>query len=80
LNYKIWIEALFRNVKEVAGNPKVKDVLIFSEKTKLLTPKPSGPLSRLAVLLGLLCGMRCGKVRGLNGVIFIMGSIRPITL
>ena len=56
----------FRNVKEAADNPKEKGVLTFAERTMLINAKPTDPLSRLAVLLGLLCGMRRGEARGLK--------------
>ena len=67
----------FRNVKEAHDSPKEKGVLTFDERTKLITARPLDPRSRLAVLLGLLCGMRRGEVRGLkwgdidNGLIYL---------
>jgi integrase len=56
----------FRNVKEAADSPKEKGILTFDERTKLINSEPTAPHSRLAVLLGLLCGMRRGEVRGLK--------------
>ncbi|MCL2765505.1 MAG: tyrosine-type recombinase/integrase [Treponema sp.] len=56
----------FRNIKPVTETPKEKGVLTFAERMKLLNTIPPDPLSRLAVLLGLLCGMRMGEVRGLH--------------
>jgi integrase len=56
----------FRTVKEATDIPKEKGVLTFAERTKLINAKPTDQLSRLAVLLGLLCGMRRGEVRGLK--------------
>ena len=56
----------FRNIKPAADTPKEKGVLTFAERAKLINAVPTDPLSRLAVLLGLLCGMRIGEVRGLQ--------------
>jgi integrase len=56
----------FRNVKEADDSPKEKDVLYPEERVKLLNAEPTDPLSRLAVLLGLLCGMRRGEVQSLK--------------
>jgi integrase len=56
----------FSRVKEAADSPKEKGVLSPDERTKLLNAEPTDPYSRLAVLLGLLCGMRRGEVRGLK--------------
>lgn len=56
----------FRNVKEATDTPKEKGVLTFVERTMLINAESTDPLSRLAVLLGLLCGMRRGEVRGLK--------------
>jgi integrase len=56
----------FRNIKEAADSPKEKGVLTFNERAKLINTEPTDPHSRLAVLLGLLCGMRRGEVRGLK--------------
>jgi integrase len=56
----------FRTVKEAADSPKEKGVLTFDERKRLLHTVSADPRSRLAVLLGLLCGMRRGEVRGLK--------------
>ena len=67
----------FRNIKEAADSPKEKGILTFDERKKLVDAKATDPHSRLAVLLGLLCGMRRGEVRGLkwgdfdNGLIYL---------
>jgi integrase len=70
VNYAVEREELdrspFRNVKEAVDNPKDKGVLTFAERAKLIHTEPTDPLSRLAVLLGLLCGMRRGEVRGIK--------------
>jgi integrase len=70
VNYAVELEELdrspFRNIKEAADNPKEKGVLTFAERRKLINARVTDPLSRLAVLLGLLCGMRRGEVRGLK--------------
>ena len=44
-------------------------------REKLIKTKSTDPLSRLAVLLGLLCGMRRGEVRGLKWGDFDNGFI-----
>jgi len=56
----------FRNIKPAADIPKDKGVLTPAERTKLLNAKVINPRSRLAVLLGLCCGLRRGEVRGLK--------------
>ena len=56
----------FRKIKEAADSPKEKGVLTFDERKKLLNVTSNDPRSRLAVLLGLLCGLRRGEVRGLK--------------
>ena len=70
VNYAVEREELdrgpFRNVKEAVDEPKDKGVLTFAERKKLINAEITDPLSRLAVLLGLLCGMRRGEVRGLK--------------
>jgi integrase len=52
----------FRNIKPATDIPKEKDVLSVAERAKLINTLPANPRSRLAVLLGLLCGMRRGEV------------------
>ena len=70
VNYAFDREELDRNpfdkVKPAVETLKEKGVLTFPERAKLLKATPTDPLSRLAVLLGLLCGMRMGEVRGLH--------------
>jgi len=56
----------FRNIKPAEDTPKEKGILTFAERTKLINAVPTDPHSRLAVLLGLLCGMRRGEIRGLQ--------------
>jgi integrase len=70
VNYAVEREELdkspFSKIKPLPENPKEKGVLTFAERAKLLNAASTEPLSRLAVLLGLLCGMRRGEVRGLK--------------
>jgi integrase len=66
----------FRKIKNAADTPKEKGVLTFNERAKLLNATSSDPRSRLAVLLGLLCGMRRGEVRGLKWGDFDNGLIK----
>ena len=70
VNYAVEREELdkspFSKIKPLPENPKEKGVLTFAERAKLLNATPTDPLSRLAVLLGLLCGMRMGEIRGLQ--------------
>jgi len=56
----------FRNIKPVIEITKDKGVLTHIERQKLLNSTITDPRSRLAVLLGLCCGMRRGEVRGLK--------------
>lgn len=56
----------FAKVDPATETPKEKGVLTFAERTNLINATPTNPLSRLAVLLGLLCGMRMGEIRGLH--------------
>jgi hypothetical protein len=51
----------FQNIGDAANTPKEKGVLSFDEVTRLIHTPVSDPCSRLAVLLGLLCGMRRGQ-------------------
>jgi integrase len=55
----------FRNVGEAAETPREKGILSPKEVTALIQAPVTDPRARLAVLLGLLCGMRRGEVRGL---------------
>jgi integrase len=65
----------FRKIKDAADNPKEKGVLSFAERSKLINTETTDPRSQLAVLLGLLCGMRRGEVRGLKWGDFSNGLI-----
>jgi integrase len=56
----------FRNVGEAAETPKERGILTPAEAARLIRSPVSDPRHRLAVLLGLLCGMRMGEVRGLQ--------------
>jgi integrase len=55
----------FRNIGEAAEISKEKGVLTPDEAARLITAPITDPRHRLAVLLGVLCGMRIGEVRGL---------------
>jgi integrase len=56
----------FQNIGEAKETPKEKGVLSFDERSKLIHSPSNDPRSKLAVLLGLLCGMRRGEIRGLQ--------------
>ena len=74
----------FRSIKKAAHTPKEKGVITFDERAKLTTAPTTDPLSRLAVLFGLFCGMRLGEVRGLmwsdidNGLIHLIQNFVDI--
>jgi integrase len=55
----------FRHIQEAPESPREKGILTVSEAQRLINAPLLNPRSRLAVLLGLLCGMRRGEVRGL---------------
>jgi integrase len=55
----------FKNIGEAEEQPKEKGVLIPGEVAALIQAPTKDPRTRLAVLLGLLCGLRRGEVRGL---------------
>jgi integrase len=67
----------FRNIGEAAETPREKGVLTPDEIVRLIAAPISDLRHRLAVLLGALCGMRMGEVRGLqwgdveNGLIHV---------
>jgi integrase len=67
----------FRNIREAPDMRKEKGVLNPAELARLINTPASDPWGRLAVLLGALCGLRLGEVRGLlwgdigNGIISI---------
>ena len=56
----------FRKIKSPPDESKEKGVLTPTERKNLINATITDPRSRLAVLLGLLCGMRRGEVRGLK--------------
>ncbi|MDR1445497.1 MAG: site-specific integrase [Treponema sp.] len=56
----------FRNISEAAETPKEKGILTPDEVARLIVAPVSDPRHRLAILLGALCGMRMGEVRGLQ--------------
>jgi len=56
----------FCAVRQAAESPKKKGVLTPGEVARLIAAPISDPRHRLAVLLGTLCGMRMGEVRGLR--------------
>ena len=67
----------FRNIGEAIEEQREKGVLTPAEVSALIHAPVTDPRSRLAVLLGLLCGLRRGEVRGLlwgdieNGIITV---------
>jgi integrase len=56
----------FRNIGEAAETPREKGILTPNEVARLIAAPVADPRHRLAVLLGALCGMRMGEVRGLQ--------------
>jgi len=66
----------FRSVKQAAESPREKGVLAPGEVAGLIAAPMADPRRRLAVLLGALCGMRMGEVRGLRWVDIGDGLIR----
>jgi integrase len=56
----------FKNIGEAEEQPKEKGILTPGEVSSLVQVPMTDPRTRLAVLLGLLCGMRRGEVRGLQ--------------
>ena len=54
-----------QSVKKVPYKPKEKGILTFNEAKKMIAVEEGDPRIYLAVLLGLLTGMRRGEVRGL---------------
>jgi integrase len=55
----------FKNIGEAEDQPKEKGVLTPGEASSLIQTPAADPRARLAVLLGVLCGLRRGEVRGL---------------
>jgi integrase len=56
----------FRKVQDATETPKEKGILSLAEVSRFIPAPVTHPRSRLAVLLGLLCGMGRGEVRGLQ--------------
>jgi integrase len=56
----------FRKLGEVSENIKEKGVLTFEERNKLKTSPVGDYRTRLFMLLGSLCGLRRGEMRGLK--------------
>ena len=56
----------FKNVKPLPEKPAEKGILTPVEVTAIIRAEVKNPRWRLAVLLGLLCGMRRGEIRGLQ--------------
>jgi integrase len=67
----------FRNIKNATENHREKGILSPSEVSRLIQSPANDPYNRLAVLLGIFCGLRRGEARGLqwgdieNGIINI---------
>jgi len=67
----------FMNIKNAAENHREKGILSLAEVSRLVAAPVRDPWARLAVLLGILCGLRRGEVRGLqwgdieNGIITV---------
>jgi integrase len=55
----------FKNIREAPENRKEKGILTPAEVAVLIHAPARDPRGRLAVLLGALCGLRLGEVRGL---------------
>jgi integrase len=70
----------FRNIKEAPERMREKGILSPVEVSQIIVAPVTDPRSRLAVLLGLLCGLRRGEVRGLrwgdiaNGIITVCSN------
>jgi integrase len=55
----------FRNIRGAPETRKEKGILTPAEVSRLIHAPATDPRGRLAVLLGALCGLRLGEVRGL---------------
>lgn len=55
----------FEKIKEAPEAPAEKGILTAQEVAAVIAAPDADPRARLAVLLGILCGMRRGEVRGL---------------
>jgi integrase len=56
----------FKNIGEAEEQPREKGILTPGEVAALIQSPMKDPRTRLAVLLGVLCGLRCGEIRGLQ--------------
>ncbi|MDR3247530.1 MAG: site-specific integrase [Treponema sp.] len=56
----------FRNIKNAREERREKGILTPAEVSRIITAPAEDAHARLAVLLGVLCGMRRGEVRGLQ--------------
>jgi integrase len=56
----------FRNIKDAPESMREKGILSLAEVSRIIAAPVTDPRTRLAVLLGLLCGLRRGEVRGLR--------------
>jgi integrase len=56
----------FRTIKKAAEDYREKGILTPAEVSRIITGPVQDPRRRLAVLLGVLCGLRRGEVRGLQ--------------
>jgi integrase len=56
----------FKDIGTAQDTRKEKGILTSAEVTRLIHAPVANPRGRLAVLLGALCGLRLGEVRGLQ--------------
>jgi integrase len=56
----------FLRIKQAPEKLNEKGILSFEEVSALICSPVKSPQSRLALLLGMLCGMRRGEIRGLK--------------
>jgi integrase len=56
----------FRTIKKAAEDYREKGILTPAEVSRIIAEPVQDPRRRLAVLLGVLCGLRRGEVRGLQ--------------
>jgi len=70
----------FVRIREAPEEYRERGILTPAEVSRIITAPVRDPHTRLAVLLGLLCGLRRGEVRGLrwrdieNGIITVNGN------
>jgi integrase len=55
----------FKNIEKAQESRREKGILTPAEVSRLIQAPATDPRGRLAILLGLLCGMRLGEARGL---------------